>query len=65
MHRASRSLMGIGRSIVEIRSAVRQVGSWKALQREFGVELPVLLYHHVGPERRWPGPRIDCLSCKV
>ena len=47
--RAGKSLMEIGRSVAETRSAVRQTGSWKALQREFGLELPVLLYHHVGP----------------
>lgn len=51
MRRAGRHLMEFARSTVEIRSAVRQVGSWKALHREFGATLPVLLYHHVGPER--------------
>lgn len=54
MHRVSRSLMAIGRSTVEIRAAVKRVGSWKALKREFGVELPVLLYHHIGPECAGP-----------
>jgi peptidoglycan/xylan/chitin deacetylase (PgdA/CDA1 family) len=47
---AGKSLMGIGRSVAETRSAIRQTGSWKALQREFGQKLPVLLYHHVGPD---------------
>jgi peptidoglycan/xylan/chitin deacetylase (PgdA/CDA1 family)/glycosyltransferase involved in cell wall biosynthesis len=47
---AGKLLMGIGRSVAETRSAVRQTGSWKALQREFGQKLPVLLYHHVGPD---------------
>lgn len=46
--RAGQRLLGIGRSIVESRSATREVGSWKALQREFGMRLPVLLYHHIG-----------------
>lgn len=49
--RAGISLTGIGRSLVETRSAVRETGSWKALEREFRLELPILLYHHVGPER--------------
>jgi glycosyltransferase involved in cell wall biosynthesis/peptidoglycan/xylan/chitin deacetylase (PgdA/CDA1 family) len=38
-------------SSIFARSALEQVGSWKALKREFGVQLPVLLYHHVGPPR--------------
>jgi len=51
MRRVSRSLLGAGRSVVEFRGAVRQIGSWQLLEREFGARLPVLLYHHVGPER--------------
>ena len=51
MRRVSRSLLGAGRSVTEFRGAVRQIGSWDLLEREFGVRLPVLLYHHVGPER--------------
>lgn len=31
------------------RAALQAAGSWKALQREFGLRLPVLMYHHVGP----------------
>ena len=31
------------------RAALRETGSWRALQREFGMRLPVLMYHHVGP----------------
>src|SRR5207247_5440377 len=34
------------------RAATREAGSWDALQREFGVLLPVLCYHHVGPRSR-------------
>jgi len=33
------------------RSALRQTESWDAMRREFGMRLPVLLYHHVGPPR--------------
>jgi peptidoglycan/xylan/chitin deacetylase (PgdA/CDA1 family) len=51
MQRAGHHLLGVGRGIVEFRSAVREAGSWKALHREFGMRLPVLLYHHVGPLR--------------
>jgi peptidoglycan/xylan/chitin deacetylase (PgdA/CDA1 family)/glycosyltransferase involved in cell wall biosynthesis len=51
VQRVGQRLLGIGRGIVEIRSATREAGSWKALQREFGVRLPVLLYHHIGPLR--------------
>jgi peptidoglycan/xylan/chitin deacetylase (PgdA/CDA1 family)/glycosyltransferase involved in cell wall biosynthesis len=51
MQRTGHHLLGIGRGIVELRAAAREAGSWKALQREFGMRLPVLLYHHVGPLR--------------
>ncbi len=49
MRKVSRQLLGLGRGVVEFRSAARKVGSWEALESEFGVRLPVLLYHHVGP----------------
>jgi glycosyltransferase involved in cell wall biosynthesis/peptidoglycan/xylan/chitin deacetylase (PgdA/CDA1 family) len=49
MQRAGHHLLGVGRGMVEFRSAAREAGSSKALQREFGMRLPVLLYHHVGP----------------
>jgi glycosyltransferase involved in cell wall biosynthesis/peptidoglycan/xylan/chitin deacetylase (PgdA/CDA1 family) len=51
MQRAGHHLLGVGRGVVEFRSAAREAGSWRALQREFGMRLPVLLYHHVGPLR--------------
>ena len=51
MQKAGLRFLSIGRSIVELRTEVRVVGSWKALQNEFGRRLPVLLYHHVGPLR--------------
>lgn len=47
---ASRKLLGAGRGVVELRSAAKQMGSWQALQRKFGLGLPVFLYHHVGPQ---------------
>ncbi len=50
MRRISRYLLGLGRGLVEFRSAARQLGSWNALIREFGMRLPILLYHHVGPQ---------------
>ncbi len=49
MRRMSRRLLGLGRGVVEFRSAARKVGSWQLLESEFGMRLPVLLYHHVGP----------------
>ncbi|MDR3673849.1 MAG: glycosyltransferase [Acidobacteriota bacterium] len=51
MQKAGHYLLGVGRGVAEFRSAAREAGSWKALQREFGMRLPVLLYHHVGPPR--------------
>jgi peptidoglycan/xylan/chitin deacetylase (PgdA/CDA1 family) len=37
--------------LMRLRSAAREAGSWRALRREFGTALSVLLYHHVGPPR--------------
>ena len=51
VRRVSRRILGAGRSVMEFRGAIQQVGSWQTLKREFGMRLPVLLYHHVGPER--------------
>jgi peptidoglycan/xylan/chitin deacetylase (PgdA/CDA1 family) len=34
-----------------LAGAAREAGGWGALRAEFGVRLPVLLYHHVGPAR--------------
>jgi peptidoglycan/xylan/chitin deacetylase (PgdA/CDA1 family) len=51
MQKAGLRFLGFARGIVELRTAVKEAGSWKALQHEFGMRLPVLLYHHVGPRR--------------
>ena len=59
MQRAGHHLLGVGRGVVEFRSAAKEAGSWKALQREFGVRLPVLLYHHVGPLRSGTVPGLN------
>jgi peptidoglycan/xylan/chitin deacetylase (PgdA/CDA1 family)/glycosyltransferase involved in cell wall biosynthesis len=64
MRRAGDSLLGIGRSIIEIRSAVEQAGSWRAFEREFGVALPSLLYHHVGPARPGSVPGLTISAAK-
>jgi peptidoglycan/xylan/chitin deacetylase (PgdA/CDA1 family) len=44
-------------AIVRFREALRSAKSWKALNAEFGMRLPVLMYHHVGPQRpgTYPG----------
>jgi glycosyltransferase involved in cell wall biosynthesis/peptidoglycan/xylan/chitin deacetylase (PgdA/CDA1 family) len=51
MREAGVRLLGYASVITRLRGALRAVGSWKALQREFGRQLPILLYHHVGPPR--------------
>ena len=56
MRKAGHYLLGVGRGVVEFRSAAEEVGSLRALQREFGVRLPVLLYSHVGPSRSGIAP---------
>ena len=45
-----------------LRSALRESGSWKNIQREFGMQAPMLVYHHVGRPTRgryYPGLSID------
>lgn len=44
-------LIQAARQIVLLRAALREAGSWRQLQGEFGARIPVLLYHRVGPER--------------
>ena len=51
MRKLSRYLLGVGRGVTVFTAAARKIGSWQALENEFGMRLPVLLYHHVGPER--------------
>lgn len=51
MREAGVRLLGYASVITRLRSALREAGSWNALQSEFGKKLPVLLYHHVGPPR--------------
>jgi len=36
-----------------MRSAMREVGSWQGMRREFGMRLPVLRYGRVGPVQRF------------
>ncbi|HEV2054415.1 MAG TPA: glycosyltransferase [Methylomirabilota bacterium] len=61
-HRAFRrlgiKLLTMQHSIVLLRSAARETGSWRALRREFGATLPILLYHHVGPPRPGTYPEL-------
>jgi glycosyltransferase involved in cell wall biosynthesis/peptidoglycan/xylan/chitin deacetylase (PgdA/CDA1 family) len=45
-------LLEVLMAITAYRSAARELGSWEALRREFGLRLPVLLYHRVAPDRR-------------
>lgn len=55
--KAGLRLLEIGRRTEELRAALKESGSWKVFQNEFGKRLPVLLYHHVGPQR--PGTPPD------
>ena len=43
-------LLEIGRRLTEFRAAKKECGTWREFDREFCMRLPVLLYHHVGPE---------------
>jgi len=42
-------LLGLLRRSLSFRGALCALGSWNALRSEFGVRLPVLLYHYIGP----------------
>ena len=42
-------LLGLQRRLAFFRGALRQAGSWRALQRAYGMRLAVLLYHNVAP----------------
>jgi glycosyltransferase involved in cell wall biosynthesis/peptidoglycan/xylan/chitin deacetylase (PgdA/CDA1 family) len=47
--RAANALLRYRVAIAALRGAVERAGSWNGFRGEFGVRLPVLLYHHVGP----------------
>jgi peptidoglycan/xylan/chitin deacetylase (PgdA/CDA1 family) len=49
--RVALQLLKAQKYIAAYRSAIRETGSWKALQREFGARLPILMYHSIGPLR--------------
>jgi peptidoglycan/xylan/chitin deacetylase (PgdA/CDA1 family)/GT2 family glycosyltransferase len=49
LRRAGMRLLDYRMSTAVVRAAVRSAGSWTRLRAEFGMTLPVLLYHHVGP----------------
>jgi peptidoglycan/xylan/chitin deacetylase (PgdA/CDA1 family) len=51
IRKAGVRLLDAAERITVLRTALRGAGSWKALQAEFGIPLPVLMYHHVGPPR--------------
>ncbi len=51
VRKAGVRLLDAAGGIEMLRSALREAGSWKALQCEFGIRLPVLMYHHVAPVR--------------
>jgi peptidoglycan/xylan/chitin deacetylase (PgdA/CDA1 family)/glycosyltransferase involved in cell wall biosynthesis len=51
-------LLQFRRGVALFRSAARELGSWRKLHGEFGVRLPVLLYHHVGPRRKGTIPTL-------
>ncbi len=44
-------LVGKTYALADLRGAVLEAGSWGALASEFGVRLPVFMYHNVGPYR--------------
>jgi peptidoglycan/xylan/chitin deacetylase (PgdA/CDA1 family)/GT2 family glycosyltransferase len=51
-------LLAWQQGLVMLRSAAQAAGSRRALRAEFGVRLPALLYHHVGPARPGTYPEL-------
>ena len=49
--RAGVRLLRHRHAIAAMRSAVKEMGSWHQLRSEFGMQLPVLIYHRVAAER--------------
>jgi glycosyltransferase involved in cell wall biosynthesis/peptidoglycan/xylan/chitin deacetylase (PgdA/CDA1 family) len=56
--RAGITLLRTRQGIAMLRGAAREAGSWRALREELGARLPVLLYHHVGPQRPGTYPEL-------
>jgi peptidoglycan/xylan/chitin deacetylase (PgdA/CDA1 family)/GT2 family glycosyltransferase len=56
--RAGIAILRARQGIAMLRGAAREAGSWRALQAELGLRLPVLLYHHVGPARPGTYPEL-------
>ncbi len=52
-------LLQTQQNVAAWRSAVREAGSWKALQQEYGARLPILMYHSVGPLRAGSDPFLN------
>ena len=44
----SERFLGLENALNTLHSAVRRAGSWPAFRSEFWIQLPVLMYHHVG-----------------
>ena len=51
LRRTALRLLQAQQNIAAYRSAVREAGSWNALQQEYGARLPILMYHSIGPLR--------------
>ena len=47
--RAAAAILAARTRTATFRAAAEELGSWKAMRREFAIRLPILLYHHVGP----------------
>jgi glycosyltransferase involved in cell wall biosynthesis/peptidoglycan/xylan/chitin deacetylase (PgdA/CDA1 family) len=51
LRRLGERVFRVAERIQRLRSGLAAAGSWKQLSDEFDHRLPVLMYHHVGPER--------------
>jgi GT2 family glycosyltransferase/peptidoglycan/xylan/chitin deacetylase (PgdA/CDA1 family) len=58
VRKAGTRLLDYAAEMGMFRGAVAAAGSWQAFRREFGMRLPVLMYHHVGPRRTGSNPAL-------
>jgi peptidoglycan/xylan/chitin deacetylase (PgdA/CDA1 family)/glycosyltransferase involved in cell wall biosynthesis len=49
VRKAGLRLLNLASRVALLRYALQEAGSWRALRHEFGMKLPILLFHHVGP----------------
>lgn len=63
-------LLAARMGIAAVRGGTRELGSWKEMRRQFGIQASMLVYHHVGPTgpgKYYPGLSVnaDCFERQI